>query len=288
MRPRAFIIHGRDHEAVDELVKFFRAVGVDHLSFYQVAGSMGAAPFVADIVLKGIMSADVVIALFTPDEQAALYDPPTGRYAGDQEGEARWQARPNVIFEAGVAFGLARNRTILATLGADVRLFSDVAGVHFVVLHDRAGKSLLFDRLRAILPDASLRSDWATADSGDFRSVLRRRWPHFDELATLEHHLTDCLVGRPPVPLLQVFRKAVIGLAPAAVERLSAEKLIRRIRDVSSDAIADNAFWWGIVYGVLRFEGIKRWFTGDHWTGGIENAIVSERGVALLLKLASS
>ena len=48
----------------------------------------------------------------------------------------RWQSRPNVLFEAGIAFGSARNRTVLVTLGRDVSLFSDVTGIHTVRLNN--------------------------------------------------------------------------------------------------------------------------------------------------------
>ena len=73
-----FVIYGRDVEAHAELAKFLHALNLEEIRFEEVANTLGAFPFVADIVLRGIKDADAVIALFTPDEHAALYDPASG------------------------------------------------------------------------------------------------------------------------------------------------------------------------------------------------------------------
>jgi len=69
--------------------------------------------------------------------------------AGDNDPELlpRGQARPNVLFEAGMAIGRNADRTILVELG-DLRPFSDAAGRHLIRLDNepRAHKSLA-DRL---------------------------------------------------------------------------------------------------------------------------------------------
>ena len=290
MKPRAFIIHGRDTDAVEELVRFLTTLGVEHLSFDDVASS-GTALFIADIVVKGISAADVVIALFTPDEQAALYHPRTASYLGGRRGESRWQARPNVLFEAGVALGIARERTILATLGADVELFSDVSGVHVIDLSLPSAKRMLHKKLSRLFPDAELDPISAESpDAGDFVKVLRVRWPHYDELATLEQHMIERNIARGGISLRDVLRKAVSSLAleRQSIERVSPKQIVRTIKEEFSDTVADKAYWWLVVYGVFRFEGIKKWFIGDHWSDSIDNVLNTERGSAILEKFSVS
>ena len=74
----------------------------------------------------------------TPDDIAQLRP----EYAsGDDDPELKPtpQARPNVLFEAGMALGLHPTRTILVELGT-LRSFSDVAGRHAVRLDDSPQK----------------------------------------------------------------------------------------------------------------------------------------------------
>src|SRR5688572_2110924 len=117
-----FLIYGQDRKARDELTKFVRAVGLQQLSFEEVANRLGTTPFVAEVVLAGLQQAQAIIALFTPDELTTLYEA-NGEISSHPQGSSRWQARPNVIFEAGVAYGIAREKTIIVTIGSDVELF---------------------------------------------------------------------------------------------------------------------------------------------------------------------
>jgi hypothetical protein len=98
----------------------------------------------------------------TPDEIAYLRQ----EYAsGDDDGETRpaAQARPNVLFEAGLALGRNPDRTILVELGG-VRPFSDVGGRHVLRLKgDVAGRKELAERLQTAGCAVNLSgSDWLT------------------------------------------------------------------------------------------------------------------------------
>jgi len=78
------------------------------------------------------------------------------------------QARPNVLFEAGMAFGKYPERTVLVHLGK-TRPFSDVAGRNAVYIsNDITKRQALADRLRiataAVMTEN--RTDWHAA--GDF------------------------------------------------------------------------------------------------------------------------
>jgi predicted nucleotide-binding protein len=140
---RVFIIHGRNQLLVDELRKWLDAMGLDAKGFDELRADMRGSPTIMDVVQKGIDEADAVLALFTPDEIAFLR--PQLQTQHDKEVDRmRWQARPNVIFETGLAFGLAgRDKTLILVAG-DLDLFSDVGGVHYMrVPQDAAQRETL-------------------------------------------------------------------------------------------------------------------------------------------------
>jgi predicted nucleotide-binding protein len=83
--------------------------------------------------------AQAVVVLLTPDDEArlraqfqTLSDPPYER-------ELTPQARPNVLFEAGMAMGRNPERTIIVELG-HLRPFSDMGGRHVIRLNNSTQK----------------------------------------------------------------------------------------------------------------------------------------------------
>lgn len=170
---KVFIIHGRNTKARDELGIFVRSLGLSPINFMDLRASMGGTPTVAEIVERGMDQAQGVIALITADEYAAVR--PDFRYPHDQFDEIqRWQARPNVIFEAGMAFGRDRKRVVFVLLG-NPKLFTDVAGIH--VLRPNNDPSSDRATLRTTLSrgmgcDIELHStDWMR--SGDFETCVK-------------------------------------------------------------------------------------------------------------------
>jgi hypothetical protein len=190
-----FLIYGQDRKARDELTKFVRAVGLQELSFEEVANRLGTTPFVAEVVLAGLQQAQAIIALFTPDELTTLYEA-NGEISSHPQGSSRWQARPNVIFEAGVAYGIAREKTIIVTIGSDVELFSDIGGTHILDLTRPDAKNQLLQRLQTAIPSMSRPGPGWEQRAGNFQRVLRRRWDAYDELEDLRLKLDDWSVGR--------------------------------------------------------------------------------------------
>ena len=167
---RVFVIYGRNTAAYDQMVKFLRALKLDPRGFFDVSADCGANPSVLQIVRHGMEQAAGVVALFTPDEWAVLrpeLDP--GRGTGEEA--RRWQARPNVLFEAGLALGIAEDRTILVRLGRTVSLFSDVGGIHTVNLDNgHESRNLLRGKLRAAgcQPDMETGDHLSVTQAGDF------------------------------------------------------------------------------------------------------------------------
>ncbi len=162
-RRKVFVIHGRNVRVADEMAAFLRALGLEPIIFRDLRARLGGTPGIAEIVTRGMDEAHGVIALFTGDEYAVLR---SELKSPRDEGEdlARWQARPNVIFEAGMAFGRDRQRVILVLLG-EVRLFSDVAGIHVLRPSNdpTQDRETLRRTLQGIQCDVNDSSAWMTA-----------------------------------------------------------------------------------------------------------------------------
>lgn len=119
-----FVVHGRDLKTRDAVVEYLDSIGLKPLTFDDARALMDeGSPTILRVVSKGIEESWAVVVLITPDDVARLRE--------ESEEAARRQARPNVIFEAGVAFGRYPKRTVLVEYN-EPSLFSDIYG-HFVV-----------------------------------------------------------------------------------------------------------------------------------------------------------
>jgi Predicted nucleotide-binding protein containing TIR-like domain len=164
---KVFVVHGRNDVARREMFAFLRAIGLQPIEWSEALHATGSAsPFIGDVLDTAFGMAQAVVVLMTPDEVAYLL--PAYRHGNDDpEGEAKPQARPNVLFEAGMAMGRDARRTVLVELGA-MRPFSDVAGRHAVRLAPTPEKRKdLAQRLRTAGCDVNLDGDdWL--HTGDF------------------------------------------------------------------------------------------------------------------------
>ena len=173
-RPRrgtsVFVVHGRNTRAARELFAFLRSLRLEPIQWVQAIRRTGQpTPYVGTILDAAFRDAAAVVVLLTPDDEARLRTPL--RKSNDPAYERRLtgQARPNVLFEAGRAFGHNPDSTVLVELG-DVRPFSDVAGRHVVHLsNDPTSRQELATKLAnaGCAVDTS-GTDWLTA--GDLRA----------------------------------------------------------------------------------------------------------------------
>lgn len=108
----------------------------------------------------------------TPDDEARLREPFRASGEPPHEVQLSGQARPNVLFEAGMAMAWNQERTVLVELG-ELRPFSDVAGRHVVRLDGSSPRRQEFaQRLEAAGCPVNLDGvEWHTA--GDFDTALR-------------------------------------------------------------------------------------------------------------------
>jgi predicted nucleotide-binding protein len=132
-----FVVHGRDLAARDALFTFLRAVGLKPLEWTQALKLVRkGSPYVGEVLEAAFREAAAVVVLLTPDDEARLQR--IFLKPNDPSYERRFtgQARPNVLFEAGMAFGKDPNSTVLVQIG-ELRPFSDIGGRHVVHLSDQ-------------------------------------------------------------------------------------------------------------------------------------------------------
>ena len=167
-----FVVHGRNLAARDAIFDFLRALDLRPLEWSEAVEATGRpTPYIGDILDAAFSRAHSIVVLFTPDDEARLReqfktdgDPP-------HEVELTGQARPNVLFEAGMAMGRNEDRTILVELGR-LRPFSDVAGRHSIRFQDTTlRRQELAKRLRLAGCPVNLEGTaWHSA--GDFAAAL--------------------------------------------------------------------------------------------------------------------
>jgi hypothetical protein len=164
---QVFVVHGRNNSARDAMFSFLRALGLAPIEWSSARAMTGeASPYIGTILDAAFENARAVVVLLTPDEITYLR-PDLAGSPDDPETQPAAQARPNVLFEAGMAMGRDASRTILVEIGT-LRPFSDVMGRHVVRLtNDASRRNDLAQRLRtAGCPVDISGSDWLRA--GDF------------------------------------------------------------------------------------------------------------------------
>ncbi len=131
---KVFVVHGRNEKIRKSIFAFLRAIGLHPYEWTELSNMTGTgSPYIGEILEKGFNEAQAIVVVFTPDDEARLYpflqkfDDPT------YEKILTGQARPNVLFEAGLAFGKQPSQTILVQIDK-IRPFSDIAGRHLIKL----------------------------------------------------------------------------------------------------------------------------------------------------------
>jgi predicted nucleotide-binding protein len=166
-----FVVHGRNEKARSAVVAFLRAVDLRPIEWSEAVKITGeASPFVGRVVEAGFGAAQAVIILLTGDDLAKLRPELQTPTDPIYEKKATPQARANVLFEAGFAFGRHPERTVILEFG-QLRPFSDVQGRHVIRMGNSSQKRHeLVERLRTAGCTVNTSgADWHTA--GDFESA---------------------------------------------------------------------------------------------------------------------
>ncbi|MBD3353869.1 MAG: hypothetical protein GF364_20470 [Candidatus Lokiarchaeota archaeon] len=150
LKQSCFIVHGRNTQIKDELVKFLRSINIECKEFIDAVNQLkDPNPMIYEMIASLFDRADCVIILMTPDEKVQLRDKFWNGFDSIIDKDIRFQPRPNVIFEAGLAFGINKKKTILVKWG-DIYDFSDISGMHFLSLNNsRKSRSDLIKKLKA-------------------------------------------------------------------------------------------------------------------------------------------
>ena len=174
-KKKVFVVHGRNSAARKAMFTFLRCLGLQPMEWSEaVRLTEKPSPFIGEILDAAFTKAQAVVVLLTPDDIAHLDhqfltndDPP-------HEKNPTPQARPNVLFEAGMAMGRDSDRTIFVELGK-LRPFSDIYGRHVVRINNSTeSRQDLADRLRAAGCDVDLSNrDWHSM--GDFNGSIGKR-----------------------------------------------------------------------------------------------------------------
>ncbi len=160
-----FVVHGRDTALRKSMFDFLRSLDLNPMEWEQaVHQAKGNNPDVGDIIETAMARVQAVVVMFSPDEIAHLKEQFWGADDKHGDGKPAGQARPNVIFEAGLALGAHPEKTVIVQIGK-VRPFSDIAGKHLVKLSDATStRNDLANRLAKIGCEVNrVGSDWMTA-----------------------------------------------------------------------------------------------------------------------------
>jgi predicted nucleotide-binding protein len=170
-----FVVHGRDEALRRSLFAFLRAIGLNPIEWRKaIALTKKPSPYIGEILEAAFQHAVAVVVLFSPDDEARLRSKFIKPIDGPHERELTPQPRPNVLFEAGMAFGRNPDRTVLVQVG-DTRPFSDLAGRHVVHL---SGSPESRQELATKLDSAGCSIDLSGTDwlrEGDFDAGLAAR-----------------------------------------------------------------------------------------------------------------
>lgn len=156
-KKKVFVVHGRNEAANDALFQFLRAIGLNPIEWSQAISLTGKpAPYIGEVLDAAFSNAQAIVVLLTGDDVAKLRDEFVRPDDQSFEKQLTVQARPNVLFEAGMALGRHDDRTIIIELG-ELRPFTDISGRHLIKLNDStARRQELAQRLKTAGCDINL------------------------------------------------------------------------------------------------------------------------------------
>jgi predicted nucleotide-binding protein len=160
-RRRVFVVYGRDTKLTSRVFDLLRAVELRPLEWEILVKATGSAtPSLGEVVAGAPHLAQATLVLLSPDDIVELHsdlvldqDPP-------QERGRLGQARPNVLFELGLALMAYPRNTVIVEVGR-VRLPSDLGGLNTVRFD---GSAPAIRKVLSRLEDAGCAVDYSGVD----------------------------------------------------------------------------------------------------------------------------
>lgn len=159
---KVFVVHGRNSRLRDDFFNFLRAIKLEPIEWSEAVKLTGSgSPYIGEIIDGAFFISQAIVVLLTPDDEVKL----KSEFITDDdpifEKEMTGQARPNVLFEAGMAYGRNSHKTILVQVGS-IKPFSDIGGRHVVRLDNSSiQRQEIADRLITAGCSVSLEGkDW--------------------------------------------------------------------------------------------------------------------------------
>lgn len=241
-----FVVHGRNEKIRSAMFQFLRSINLNPLEWNKAVELTGkSAPYVGEILDAAFSRARAVVVLLTPDDMACLRKSLLLQNDPDYESQPTPQARPNVLFEAGMAMGRKQDSTILVQIG-DLRPFSDIGGRHVIRFDGSFAKRQdLANRLKSAGCKADMTgNDWHTEgsfkldepDKEEFAHETNTQEVHFDKQDVrldYSYDVDNChaMTGRPlgsqshvgyvMIPWPAIF----VALSPALIDGITSETM---------------------------------------------------------------
>ena len=157
---KVFVVHGRDNKLRKDFFSFLRAFKLEPIEWSEAIQLTGeGSPYIGDVLEKAFNVAQAVVVLLSPDDEVRLSPTLCHSKEDDKETKTQLQARPNVLFEAGMAMGKDPKRTILIEVGK-VKEFSDIGGRHVIRLTNAPERrKAVAQRLKAAGCEVSMDGD---------------------------------------------------------------------------------------------------------------------------------
>ncbi len=190
---KVFVVHGRNQHARKAMFSFLRSIGLDPIEWTEATSYTGkGTPYIGEILDHAFNIAQAVVVLITGDDIAKLSSQYMKKDDPNYERVFMPQARPNVLFEAGLAFGRHSDRTILVEFDAS-RPFSDISGLHVLKIgNDAKSRHDLAMRLKTAGCDMKIEgTDWLT--EGNFDEAIK---VHSDRIAEEIKGLSSNIDGK--------------------------------------------------------------------------------------------
>ena len=129
---KVFVIHGRNELARKAVFDQLRTFGLEPIEWSEARRGTGqSTPDIQSILDYAFKAAQACVVLLTPDEEVQLRP----EYGSDRDNQVELepggQARPNVLWEGGMAYGRDHGKTIIVEIGS-LRPFTDISGLHTV------------------------------------------------------------------------------------------------------------------------------------------------------------